>query len=185
MNKKKQRKKYIDIRNLLNKDYIDKASINIAKNIANTKEYKNSKNIFVFISKENEINTKYIIEKSINDKKDIYAPVVLEKKREMEFRKFEKYSKLKKSKFNILEPINAKPFLSDNNTLIIVPALVYDKRGYRLGYGGGYYDYFLQNNKCLCSIGVILHMFLLDEIAIEKYDEKVDIIVTEKEVYNT
>jgi len=64
---------------------------------------------------------------------------------------------------------------------VIVPALMYDRRGYRLGYGGGFYDRFLKECPAL-RIGVCTTDFLADDVFPDEWDEPVDIIVTDREV---
>ena len=97
---------------------------------------------------------------------------------------FKKYNKNNyiKNKFNILEPINEVEKISDNKTIIIVPAIVYNKNKYRIGYGGGYYDTFLKNNIYLSSIGICFDNFIID-FTEDNYDKNVDIILTEKNIY--
>jgi hypothetical protein len=66
--------------------------------------------------------------------------------------------------------------------LVIVPVLGFDRRGFRLGYGGGYYDRFLAKNNCKQVIGLAYSFSELDTFPNEPHDQKLDKIITEKEI---
>ena len=66
-------------------------------------------------------------------------------------------------------------------TLCLIPGLTYDKSGYRVGYGGGYYDRFLADFKG-CKAGVIYNDFIISSVPRGHFDYKVDIMLTEKNV---
>lgn len=66
--------------------------------------------------------------------------------------------------------------------LVIVPLLGFDRRGYRLGYGGGYYDKFLAKNDCRQIIGLAYSLCGLAKIPDEPHDQKMNKIITEKEI---
>lgn len=179
--KKEIRNKYLNLRNSFSDEYIDNVSKIIAKSIFQLKVYKNCENIFIYLSKSKELNTKYIIEQAQKDNKNIYCPVLSNKKGIMSFKKYNE-KLLVKNKYDILEPINEIEKLSDEKTIIIVPAIVYNRNKYRIGYGGGYYDRFLNDNKYLSSIGICFDNFIID-FKEESYDKKVDFIITEKNIY--
>jgi len=62
-----------------------------------------------------------------------------------------------------------------------LPAIIYDKKGYRLGYGKGYYDRFLSSVKGT-KAGLIYSDFIIDEIPHGRYDLRADVVITEKGV---
>lgn len=179
--KQKIRTNYLNLRNSFCDEYINNISKIISNKLFNLPEYKESENIFIYLSLKKELNTKFIIEQALKDNKNIYCPVLTNKKREMVFKQYNRQN-LVKNKFNILEPINEKQKISNNKTIIIVPAIVYNKDKYRIGYGGGYYDIFLKNNIYLSAIGICFHNFIID-FTEDKYDKNVDIIITEKNIY--
>ncbi|WP_250277965.1 5-formyltetrahydrofolate cyclo-ligase [[Clostridium] colinum] len=174
------RNSYMNIRSNFPNTYINSISQAISNNFFNLSIYKQAKNIFIYLSLEKEINTQYIINQAKKDNKNIYCPVITSKNT-MIFKKYNEKN-LIKNKFNILEPLYEKEKISDNTTIIIVPTIIYNKNKYRIGYGGGYYDYFLKNNICLASVGICFESFICD-FNPDYYDEKVDIIITEKNVY--
>ncbi len=97
----------------------------------------------------------------------------------LEFLIYTKNSILIKNKFNILEPIEGNIVIPD---IFIIPGVAFSKSGYRLGYGGGYYDrYFSERKENI--IGICWHEQLIDWIPYESHDIKVKYIITDKGIY--
>jgi len=105
---------------------------------------------------------------------------VIKKNNEMDFYSWSTKSLLKINKFGIPEPEEIKKVFPD---LIFVPIVAFDNRLYRIGYGGGYYDRYIQrlsNKKKFFKIGIAYSCQKINKIPINKYDKKLDIIITEK-----
>ena len=105
---------------------------------------------------------------------------VIKKNNEMDFYKWSTKNLLKLNKFGIPEPEEVKKVFPD---LIFVPIVAFDNRLYRIGYGGGYYDRYIQkisNKKKLFKIGIAHSCQKINKVPINKYDKKLDIIITEK-----
>ncbi len=66
--------------------------------------------------------------------------------------------------------------------LVIVPLVAFNRQGNRLGYGGGYYDKFLTKNNCKQAIGLAYSLQEVEELPVEEHDQKLGLIITEKEV---
>ncbi|AIY84915.1 5-formyltetrahydrofolate cyclo-ligase [Clostridium baratii] len=152
----------------------------IIEKLKDTKEYKEAKGIFVYIGFGSEINTKILIEDALEDGKEVCVPKVI--KKDMVFIKINSLENLVTSSYGILEPVGDKNnFNVDNLGLIIMPGLAFDKQGNRLGYGGGYYDKFLSNNKInVKKIALAYDFQILDKVPSEEHDIKVDSIITEE-----
>lgn len=75
-------------------------------------------------------------------------------------------------------PQNAPRAVCTEHTVCIVPALSFDRRGMRIGYGKGYYDRFLADFEGL-SVGVVFSELLSDSVPCDGYDIPVDMIITE------
>jgi 5-formyltetrahydrofolate cyclo-ligase len=68
---------------------------------------------------------------------------------------------------------------------VLVPGVAFDKRGYRVGYGGGYYDRFFNKlEKSVIKIGLCYEMQILTEVPTDNYDIPIDYIITEKGLIN-
>ncbi|MBR5452914.1 MAG: 5-formyltetrahydrofolate cyclo-ligase [Clostridia bacterium] len=104
----------------------------------------------------------------------------------MEYRSVDSLDMLSPGNMGILEPGEGSlPFSPEGKVcLCVVPAFLFDKKGYRVGYGGGYYDRFLASYKG-STMGVIYNDCILDRVPRGRYDLPVDILVTEKGVIIT
>ena len=155
---------------------IETVSSKIMEKIENSKEFQKSRQILLFYPKQCEINLIPLCEKYGNEKK-FYLPKV--NGYDMLVCPYSCGETLEVSNFGIYEPcsIPASPQIID---YAIIPCLCADKRGYRIGYGGGFYDRFLPKLKENClKITPVPQKLLFNKIPIEKYDVKVDFVVTD------
>lgn len=161
----------------------NKLSKSISDLLYKTKYYKNAKTIMAFINFGSEINTRYIIENSIDLKKSIVIPITVPETKELKVSKMLNYSELEIGHYNILTPKDEFIRFVNPNTidLVLVPGLIFDKDGYRIGYGGGYYDRFLSKlDPSVPKIGICFDLQVQDTIPRNHYDIPVDFILTEK-----
>lgn len=98
---------------------------------------------------------------------------------QMEVRQFDPRFPMKEAAFGIWEPTEKAPLLDKKDMdLALVPAVCYDLRGYRLGFGGGYYDRWLAEFSGFTA-GLCRDGFLQHQVPIEEHDAKVDLVLTE------
>ena len=94
--------------------------------------------------------------------------------------------KLNKNKFNIFEPSNGPEIAPIKHEVIIVPSVGVDNNGFRLGYGGGYYDRLLmpvlENKNRPLIVGLIYDFQFINDSINEKHDIKLDIVFSEKQI---
>ena len=106
----------------------------------------------------------------------------IKKKNQMEFFKWHKNDPLLLNKYGIPEPETAKKVYPD---IIFVPMVAFDQELNRLGYGGGFYDRYIQKTskiKKTLKVGLAFSFQKLKNIPVNKHDQKLDIIVTEKDI---
>jgi len=155
----------------------------------NSHYYINSKTIGVYLPILNEVQTFEVIQRSLTCKKNICLPRLDDDNDdEMNFYQFFTYNNLVKGKYNILEPKREKDNLCKDIDIIITPGIAFDKRGFRIGYGKGYYDRFLNKllNKNITFIGFGYEFQILNfNIPSEAHDVKLDAIITNKEILLT
>ena len=101
----------------------------------------------------------------------------------MSFYYVDDLSHLRPSAFNIREPISSAPeYKSSNADICIVPALAYDIEGYRMGYGGGFYDRFLSSFRGTC-IGICYADNIEKKLPRGRFDVRVDILITDEGLF--
>jgi 5-formyltetrahydrofolate cyclo-ligase len=124
-------------------------SLAIKENLFNSSEFLNAAIIGVTISRFPEVDTRPIIEAAWSLGKKIAVPKCENQSREMDFRLINSYDNLEKVYFDLQEPIITETISikKDNIDLQIVPGVVYTNNGYRIGFGGGYYDRYLIDYK--------------------------------------
>ena len=123
-----------------------------------------------------------LLSMNIQSSKKIYflAPKVTSKN-DMCFFEVEKNDVFQVNKFGILEPILTKKRSRYLPDIILMPLLAYDKNNYRIGYGKGYYDHYLNNQKKkIKTIGIAYSFQETNKIPVNKHDVKMDYILTEK-----
>jgi len=182
--KKELRRIYKKKRNSITGYELEILSNNAIANLINTQYYKDCFYVFVYINANNELITKDFIKKVWNDKKTVAVPVITKNAHEMLFVKIDSFDNLNKNKFGIYEPeIKDKNIIKSNeNTLLIVPGLVFGKNKYRIGYGGGYYDKFINENKTLKNIGICFDFQIIEFVPNDENDMKLDLIISDKKI---
>mgnify|MGYP006132483571 FL=1 len=179
MIKSKIRKKILDIRKKKNNKNIKFSFLKIFKEI---KKYISKKKIVGGYYPVNfEINILEFLEKLEIKGVQLCLPIV-KKDNKMDFYSWSTKNLLKLNKFGIPEPEQIKKVFPD---IILVPLVAFDSRLYRIGYGGGYYDRYIEklsNKKNLLKIGIAHSCQKINRVPTNKYDKKLDIIITEKYV---
>ena len=107
---------------------------------------------------------------------------IIKKNNQMNFYSWSRNDPLKINKFGIPEPVSTKVFYPD---ILFLPLVAFDSSLNRLGYGGGYYDRYIEKIekiKKITKIGLAFSFQKISSIPINQYDKKLDFIVTEKEI---
>ncbi len=183
LDKKSIRKEIMEKRSKLTWEIIKEKSHIIEERLFNLEEYQKSNFIFSFISFKDEVHTHEIIKNSLNMGKRIGVPVTVIKPRKLlvsELKDFEK--ELEIGYYGILTPKKEyQRILSPNIVdLVLVPGVAFDVEGYRVGYGGGYYDRFFSSlKKDVIKIGLCYDLQILSQVPRDPYDIPVDLIISE------
>ena len=147
--------------------------------------FKNYKIIASFISFKSEISTQFLNEFLLNNGKILCLPVIKNNSETLNFIEYNIKTKLVPGKFGIMQPSDlSKEFLPE---IILTPCLAFDESGFRLGYGGGYYDktfsYLKKIKHKFISIAVAFNDQKIHKVVNDKYDQKINYILTEKKLY--
>lgn len=180
--KKELRKKYAEIRMSLSRDEISSASTDALGHLIALPEFKKAKEIILYYPVKNEADPTAIVQVCHNFGKKTAFPKSNKQDFSLDFFCVNSKDDLSVGTYGIPEPSDfLERLVPSENTLCIVPALLCSRDGYRLGYGKGFYDRFLSVFRGK-SVGFIFDRFLTDSLPADRYDQRVDIIVTEKEI---
>lgn len=156
----------------------------ITQKLLASPEYSEAATVLTYVSVSSEVSTRMFIECALRDGKTVAVPRCLPGHR-LEFVAITSLEQLVAAPFNLLEPAKDLPALTEsqmNNAICIVPALLVDTKGYRLGYGAGFYDRFLStySGKKIClAYQQNLSKTMLPHT---EFDVPVDMIITESAV---
>ena len=144
-------------------------------------EYRDCGTLFAFVSGKIECDTSGIIGDALKNGKRVAVPRCLDQSGEMDFYYINSYSDLESGKFGILEPNPEKcEKVTDlSSGLCLVPGLCFDLQGYRIGFGKGYYDRFLQKFGGTTA-GICYYKCIQNSLPTGVFDKTVDILVTER-----
>lgn len=180
---KSEIRKYIySIRQFLPLKKINKWSFEICKKIEKLDIYLKAKNIAFYFAKNGEVSLNYLIGKAFLENKKIFLPKTHLKEKTLTFHQIYSFSDLVPGPFKLLEPPYENPIIKlDKLDLIIVPGVAFDYSRGRIGYGGGFYDRVLAKTNAF-KIGVAFSFQIFEKLPLELHDQKVDMIITEKEI---
>lgn len=127
-----------------------------------------------------EPETEFLVRELVRQGKRVGLPRMLPG-HQMEVRQFEPRIPMKQAAFGIWEPSEEAVLLSKQAIdLALIPAVCYDRRGYRLGFGGGYYDRWLEHFAGR-TVGLCREKLLQERVPVEPHDARVEVVLTERE----
>ncbi len=182
--KQELREKYKRMRRELPAQRKAQMDASILQRLIATAEYRKAQGLVVYVSTPIEVDTHALIRKAWADGKRVIVPRCVVESTSMDFYEIRSFADLEKSTYGLLEPREdaCRKVTRFSNTVCIVPGLSFDTRGYRLGYGKGYYDRFLSNYYGGATIGLCYCCCLSNRLYNGRYDRAVDFIITEKYV---
>tara|TARA_A100001015_G_scaffold184302_1_gene205062 strand:+ start:53 stop:595 length:543 start_codon:yes stop_codon:yes gene_type:complete len=179
VNKFQLRKKIFKIRSKFARKKITVNSEIIIKLI---EQKSRNKRVGLYYPFGDELSTLELMDR-LTKKNFIVSLPVISNKFEMSFYRWSPNEPLTINRYGILEPIKGKKITPST---LIIPMLAFDSDLNRLGYGGGFYDRFIQKierqSNCV-KIGLALSCQKINKVPFDKYDKKMDFIITEKRIY--
>ena len=185
MNSKTEiRKSLLSLRNSLSTKEITTGSSEIVARLMRIEEIRKAATLMVYLSFGSEVRTDDLIRWCWEEGKRIVVPFCHVESRELTACRIDGFDELKTGHYGIRAPKEGllRPVDGREIEVILVPAVAFDRRGYRIGYGGGYYDRFLPRTPQAVKIGVAFASQIIEEIPVDGHDLPVDLIVTEREV---
>lgn len=187
--KKELREQILRKRDALTKEEHREKSRCIAEYVIGHIVFEKADVVLLFAPFRNEVDTAKIFESAIALGKKVYYPKVLGK--EMEFYRVESEEDFEDGRWGIREPkvAEARKFIPkmEEYICVIMPGAVFDKRGNRIGYGGGYYDKFLKRIETYSvykvGIGFDCQVTEVEDFPKEEHDVTLDMLITEKDLF--
>lgn len=176
------RKQYLALRKSKTEEELLKSSEKIIENLYTINDFTNAKTIMVYVSFRGEVNTLPLIRELLTRNKRVCVPLCNSKDYSMTAREIKAFDDLSSGAYGILEPNPTSPEIPANEIdFIVVPGCAFSEKGYRIGYGKGYYDRFLKNTKATtCGLGY--DFSLAENLPFEETDIPLDIIITQSRI---
>ncbi len=181
------RKKYLEKRAALAPEVKAMRDERICRNILSSAAYRYADIVLMFYPMKGEVDIFPIMEAALASGKRVAFPRCKAEDRSMIFHFVTSKADFEEGAYGIMEPKPELPafkteMTEKENVLCLVPAIVYDRKGYRVGYGGGYYDRFFGKTRP-ASIGIVYEEFILKNVPHGRYDITVDVVVSERGIY--
>lgn len=156
------------------------ASLSICENIENWGIFQKSQTILAYMPIKSEADPTSLMNRH-PQKRWVLPRIIPEEDHRMVFHPYDP-NRLVHHPFGMAEPAPGLPIVQPEEIeLTLAPGLAFDRRGFRLGYGGGYFDRFLKDFKGI-SAGITFHVLLLDAVPHAAHDISMHWIVTEHEL---
>lgn len=179
--KREMREKYSAIRNEMDKAKRDEFDKKIFDRLTASITYRHSNEILLYASMGSEIDTWAIFDAAIKAGKKVAYPLCFEDNT-MKYYYVSSRDDLEEGAFGILEPKKGlEEYVPSSLSICVVPAIVFDKEGYRIGYGKGFYDRFLSSFPGV-KVGLVYSNMIIPRVPRGRFDKHVDILISERGV---
>lgn len=175
MDKTELRKQIRALKRAMTQEQIQRASALLAEKLYATEQYRNARTIYGYLPYNQEVRTVPILMQAIRDGKRVAVPKVYGD--EMRFIYLDDLTKVSDGYAGIPEPVADEPVAEDPTALVLMPGLAFDRRGHRIGYGGGFYDRFLAQEPNHPTVALCYAFQMLDALKTEEFDVPVDCVL--------
>ena len=179
MSKKTLRKEMISTLSSMDEQYKKKNEEILKSKLLDYIEAHNIESIGIVLAMPHEMDTDDIISHLVRQGKLVYTPVCEYSSKQLNFCRFTSFDKVTKDEKNLRVPEDTED-VNNSPDLIVVPGLIYSEEGYRIGYGGGYYDRFLIHYDGL-KVSLLFEE-QLGEVIVEHHDIPVDRMITPERI---
>mgnify|MGYP004460556733 FL=1 len=174
------RKQIFAARRACTDQQIEDLSRMITKRVAALPEFCQAERIMAYADYNHEVMTGFLIEEAWKAGKEVAVPKVVGK--DMVFYRLTDFEQLAPGYFGIPEPVEGE-IVHWDQALMIMPGVAFDRKNNRVGYGGGFYDRFLEKNPDILRVAVAFDFQILDQVPVWPTDIYPQIIVTEKDTF--
>lgn len=176
--KKEIRKKVFAARKQRTDAWVEEMSKAITQRVVALPAFKHADRILAYADYNHEVITEYLIEEAWKAGKEVAVPKVVGK--DMVFYKLTDFSQLEPGYFQIPEPASGE-IVEWPTALMIMPGVAFDRENHRVGYGGGFYDRYLEKHPDVQRVAVAFSFQMFDQVPTEPTDICPQILVTEEE----
>ena len=184
--KQQLRRRMLELRNGKPKRDLDELSIKIVHQLLDLNEMKQANTFCTYLSTGSEVRTYEIVQWALSSGKRVIVPIVDRTGRRLHFSEIKNPEvELEKGTFGILEPKREYRRLMplEKADVILIPGIAWDLRGYRIGYGQGFYDRSIDALKrTIVKIGLAYEFQIVEKLPASRYDCRIDLLVTEHRI---
>lgn len=175
MDKKALRSRIREQKRAMTEEQIVSKSKMLAEKFFASECYCSAKTIYGYLPYNQEVRTIPILRQAISDGKQVAVPKVYGD--EMRFILINDLEQVAPGYAGIPEPIADEPVANDLHALVLMPGLAFDPMGHRIGYGGGFYDRFLEAEPDHPTVALCYDFQMLPELKTEDHDIPVDTVI--------
>ena len=176
MDKKTIRREIGEKKRALTAREIEARSAVLAEKLYATEQYRRANALYVYLSFNQEVRTRPIIERAWADGKRVAVPKVIGT--DMVFIWIDSFDALApQGAYQIPEPIQNGPVADDPTALVLMPGLAFDTAGNRVGYGGGFYDRYLAAHPGHATVALCYDFQLFDHLEAEPHDFRAELVI--------
>lgn len=160
---------------------LHEASLRIMERLTKLTVYQRAEVFLAYVDAKREVETRLLMQKAWEDGKRVAAPRV-DGDGIMHYYVIESLEDLEPGSFGIMEPKAACPICETEEGLLLMPGVAFDVNCHRVGYGGGYYDRYLEKHPGLVHIALAFEFQVFEEVPFEDHDILPEMILTEERV---
>jgi 5-formyltetrahydrofolate cyclo-ligase len=175
MDKQALRKEIREKKRAMTEEQIVAASERLGELFLASDAYQQAKTIYGYLPYNQEVRTVPMLQQALLEGKKVAVPKCYGD--EMRFIYLDDLSKVEKGYCGIPEPIDDEPIADDKTALVLMPGLAFDPQGHRMGYGGGFYDKFLEREPNHPTLALCYDFQMLDHLETEAHDIPVDTVL--------
>jgi len=167
---------------------LDQLSSEITAKLVELPTVREARTISTYLDVGSEVRTRGVVEWALRNGKRIIVPVVERASKRLIFSEFKAPEELEKGAHGIPEPKREfrRPVALEQADVILVPGVAWDRRGFRIGYGAGYYDRSINALRThVATVGLAYEFQFVSNVPRSRYDRRVDRIVTESKIIET
>lgn len=176
MEKKQVRTLIRNLKQQMTQEQIEDASMRLQEKLLANDHWFSAQTVYLYISINQEVRTSGLIRAALESGKQVAVPLVVGD--DLVFKYITSPDDLRPGYWNVPEPDGNCTTAEDKKALVIMPGLAFDRNGYRLGYGKGFYDRFLASEPDHYTIALCYDFQMIETVPHDEYDRTVNEIIS-------